>query len=96
LNTDYSKAGNAIKNPTEGSSRIDISSIVPGYVEWDLNSIGLSWISKTGYTKLALREGHDILDMWPGYKNGFGNSIHAYLSEYDNISQGPYLEIVYR
>lgn len=93
---DYNKAGNTATNPTEGSNRLDISSIGAGaYAKWDLNASGLGWLSKTAPTKLALREGHDILNAWPSYTSGQGNYISASLSEQPGTSQDPYLDITY-
>lgn len=60
---DWDMAGDAIDNPTKGSSDIDITSIsTSAYTDWALNATGLTWVSKTGITKLAMREGHDQED----------------------------------
>ncbi|MFN8485160.1 MAG: choice-of-anchor Q domain-containing protein [Anaerolineae bacterium] len=93
---DYNKAGNAITNPTEGSNRVTLSAIGAGaYAKWNLNASGLGWLSTTGPTKLALREGHDIVNAWPSFTAGQGNYISAYLSEQSGTSQDPYIEITY-
>ncbi len=93
---DYIKAGNATTNPVEGSNRQDISKIATAsYIPWNLNQTGLTWISRTGYTKLALREGHDIANQWPGYLTNSGNYITVYLSEQPGAFQDPYLEVIY-
>ncbi|MFN8497390.1 MAG: hypothetical protein U0641_05995 [Anaerolineae bacterium] len=93
---DYNKAGAPVTNPTEGSNRLDIASIGPGgYARWDLNPAGLGWLSKTAPTKLALREGHDIVNAWPSFVAGQGNYISAYLSEQAGTSQDPYIDITY-
>jgi RHS repeat-associated protein len=64
--TDYDLAG-TINAPMEGVDpveRKDITSITTGaYLAFNLNTVGLGWVSKTGPTKLALREGHDVLDV---------------------------------
>ena len=93
---DYAKAGNAITSPIEGSSRVDITGIATGgYVSFNLNASGLQWISKTGFTQLAVREGHDLLDdLWPGYSKGKGNTIDAYMSE-QGLAFAPYLQVTY-
>ncbi|MFN8472420.1 MAG: hypothetical protein U0822_09540 [Anaerolineae bacterium] len=96
--TDYPRAGNAVTGPAEGANRVDITSISPTmYTVWDLNAVGLGWVSRTGYTKLALREGHDIANAWPtpGYGSGSGNYISVYLSEQSGTNQDPYLEVTY-
>ena len=65
---DYSKAGNAIDNPTQGSNKVFIPTMtVNGYDQWTLNAAGLAWIASGGVTTLAVREGHDLADVWPGY-----------------------------
>ena len=93
---DYSKAGNAIDKPTEGSDRVDITGIkAGGYVEWNLNASGLKWITRGGITKLAAREGHDLLDLWPHYASGQADVISAIMSEAPGTSQDPYLQVTY-
>lgn len=54
VNEDFDQCG-AIDNPTEGATRIAITST--GWKQWTLNATGLGWISKTGWTKLGLRIG---------------------------------------
>jgi hypothetical protein len=95
-NTDYVNAGDNILNPTEGSNRVDITSIViNAFTSWDLNAAGLSWISTTGYSNFALREGHDILNFWAAFKNGQGNSLSVAMSEQAGTALDPVLEITY-
>jgi hypothetical protein len=69
--------------------------VVNGYVQWNLNTAGLSWIARGGITKLAAREGHDVLDLWPDYASGQADVISAYMSEQSGTSQDPYLKITY-
>jgi hypothetical protein len=93
---DYSKAGDAIDNPTEGTNRVDITGIpTNAYQQWTFKSIGMSWISTTGVTLLAAREGHDVLDSLPGYQNTQSNLLDVYMSEQPGTSQDPYLQITY-
>lgn len=94
--TDFTKAGNSLINPIEGSNRSDITSLpTASYATWNLNPTGISWINKAGYTQLALREGHDILNIWGGYGGGQVNGISVYLSEQTGTAQDPYLEVTY-
>lgn len=96
-NNDYSKAGDAASNPTEGSLRIDITDIVTNaYNAWMLNTDGLSWINKNGFTLLALIEGHDILDIFPNF-TAFNatNIINIFNSEQPGRARDPVLEIKY-
>jgi hypothetical protein len=93
---DFVNAGDAATNPTEGSNRIDITSVSTNtYTNWILNAGSYSWISKTGYSKLALREGHDVLNLWAGFTGGQGNSLHVALSEQPGTNQDPILEVTY-
>lgn len=48
-------------NSTALATDIDITSIsVNTFIDFTLNSTGLALINTTGFTKLALREGHDV------------------------------------
>ena len=63
--TDYARTG-ATNNPTEGvdsTGRKDITSITANaWLTFTLNTTGQGFVSKTGSTLLALREGHDVID----------------------------------
>ena len=62
---DFDQCG-AVSNPTEGSTRIDITGMSTSvYADWTLDATGRGWISQTGVTKLGLREGHDALNHAP-------------------------------
>lgn len=101
---DYDQCG-AINNPTEGSTRKDLTTdfTLNAYNTFELNAIALNWIKKTvadSYTLLGLREGHDALDH--PIKNGlpgdyiiYNNFIDFYTSERTGTSQDPYLEVTY-
>jgi hypothetical protein len=94
--SDYANAGNAVTNPAEGSNRVDITSIaINAYTTWTLNVTGLSWISKTGFSKFAFREGHDILNLWAAFTNGQGSALHVAMSEQAGSNQHPVLEVTY-
>lgn len=62
---DYDLAG-SINNPAEGidsTERKDITGVSTAqYLIFKLNSVGRNWVSKTATTKLALREGHDMIN----------------------------------
>lgn len=92
---DYDLCGDSIDNPTEGTAdRKDITAIpvVPDqYINWVLNATGRGWISKTGYTLLGLREGHDCVDDAPDGRN----NLFGYTSERAGTSQDPYLSVTY-
>ena len=93
---DYDLCG-AVDNPTEAhdaGARIDISSATTGgYNSWAFNATGIGWISDSGFTKLGMREGHDITD--DPYAGG-SSTVHRVTfstSEFSGTSQDPYLEV---
>jgi len=89
-NGDFDQCG-AVNNPTEGASRLEVTST--GWHEWELNSTGLGWISKTGWTKLGIRSGNlDCDDVVPTYgSQGLNLNFYSSESDYD-----PYLEVTYQ
>jgi len=94
---DYDNAG-AITNPTEGidtSERKDITNVsTNAYLTLNLNNTGKGWISKTGNTLLALREGHDVINSsYTGGKGG--NQLTLRSSEYSGTAFDPVLEVTY-
>ena len=62
--TDFDQVGS-----TEGATRLIWTT--EGWKTFDLNTVGLSWISKTGYTKLALRDSKDIDNTTPINSNAY-------------------------
>ena len=56
-----------VNSPTEGATRVTCDST--GDKTWTLNASGLSWIVKTGYTKLGLRMDKDIDNSTPTARN---------------------------
>lgn len=86
---DYDNCG-AVNSPVEGSNRIDLSSLSSeSYTAWTLNSTGIGWINYSGYTKLGIREGHDVLD------NPVTGRNSVTWSTSEEVSNNPYLEITY-
>jgi len=85
---DYNQVGSST-----GSSPISVSSISTFmYNSFILDSTGKSWIDKTGYTKLGIREYYDLTSSEPG---GTGYSaIGISTSEETGTGQDPYLEVV--
>ena len=83
----------AIDNPTEGATRVDIGSVsATAYNQWTLNSTGIGWINKTGYSKFGAREGHDCIDS-PISTSGQYNEIYIASSEDTSGTKDPYLEV---
>lgn len=95
---DYDLAG-TINNPVEGidsSERKDITNIVTReYLTFNLNTTGKGWVSLTGATKFALREGHDVLNS--AFVGSFGqyNKLIFRALEWSGTASDPVLEITY-
>lgn len=95
--SDVSKCGDAITNPTKGSSDIDITGISSGaYLSIPLNSTGLGWISTSTYTQLCLREGHDATNNEPVNNAGVWKTEGLILATSEaGTTTAPYLSIAY-
>lgn len=93
---DFDQCG-AIDNPTEGidtGSRIGTSSLTANvYSNYALNATGLSWISKTGITKLGMREGHDVLDRAYAGANNTKNGASHYFADQTGTTNDPKLVV---
>jgi hypothetical protein len=92
---DYDQCG-AVSNPTEGATRIDQGSLTASaYNVWTLNATGRSWVDKTGFTKLGIRQGHDAINSqitWGGAQTR--NRVRFNASEDGGTNTDPYLEVV--
>ena len=97
-NSDFDLAG-SINNPTEGvdtGERKDITSVsTSAYLTFNLNATGKGWVNKTGFTKLGLREGHDVIDSPFTGTSGQNNYLIIRAGEYSGTSSDPKLEITY-
>ncbi|MFA4873017.1 MAG: RHS repeat-associated core domain-containing protein [Patescibacteria group bacterium] len=96
---DYDQCG-SIHTPTEGinsAERKDITSIATGqFLTFNLNTTGLSWISKTGATRLGLCEGHDVIDsQFYSSTTGKYNELNIRTVNYSGTSYDPILEVTY-
>lgn len=89
--TDFDQCGDAIDNPTEGGSRVAINSASNQFWNWTLDSTGITWIDKTGWTKLGLRTSNDIDDTLP--TSGDDNRFNMYYSDYTGSTQDPKLVV---
>ncbi len=98
ITADYDLAG-SINTPTEGvdvGERKDISTVATGqYLNINLNSAGKSWVSKTGSTKLALREGHDVVDSSVVLGSGQYNQLTLRTANYIGTTSDPMLSVTY-
>ncbi len=93
---DFNECGD-VDDPDKGSADFDITNIsVDDDLSCSLNSTGLGWISKTGYTKLGMREGHDIEDEDVGDSSSdIASRIIVRASEYTGTDYDPYLSVTY-
>lgn len=93
---DFDQCG-AVNNPTEGATRIDLGSVsTSAYTAWTLDATGRGWISKTGFTLLGMREGHDAIDSpIDGSGGATQNRLTFSTSEETGTSQDPYLSVTY-
>ncbi|MDY6953364.1 MAG: DUF2341 domain-containing protein, partial [Thermodesulfobacteriota bacterium] len=86
----------SVHSPIEGSNRVDIGNItINQYNSWSLNATGLGWISTTGWTKLGMREGHDVLDHAYIGAADTKNRINGYWSEQSGTTYDPKLSLTY-
>ncbi|MFH1255610.1 MAG: RHS repeat-associated core domain-containing protein [bacterium] len=86
---DYDACG-FTHNPVEGTNaRTKITAT--GWKSFALNTNGMNWISKTGYTKLGIRTAAD-LDDTAVYSDQF---IRFHSSEQPGTETDPYLDITY-
>lgn len=94
---DYDQCG-SVNNPTEGidtGSRLTISAVTTSDDNSvSLNSTGVGWVSRTGYTNIGLRQGMDAEDALPTIE-GTSNIIIS-TSEASGTTQDPYLEVVWK
>ena len=93
---DYDQCGD-VNNPAKGGQK-DLDTMTANqYNVIDLDATGLSWIDKTGITKIGAREGHDIEDAPIVYGSGTytTNAAYGYFSEQTGTGSDPYLSVTY-
>ena len=81
-----------------GATSIDLTGLsADTYINFTLNATGLTWISKTGWTKLGSREGHDTDNISPSKPPGETKytGIYLYTSEYADTTSDPKLVVTY-
>jgi hypothetical protein len=84
-NTDFATFGS-----TSGGETTDFNTWGTDYTSTSLNSTGLGWISKTGFTKLGLRATTDIDNSAPTARS------YAYITMSDaGEATAPYLQVTY-
>lgn len=96
LGTDVDNCGDSLDNPTLGSNKLDLDDITENnYTSFELNTTGRSWVNTEGYTKICVREGHDVEDQ------PIEGGIYTYSgvrfrsSEMAGTEKDPYLEVTY-
>ena len=77
---DFDQCG-AINAPDEGASRFDYTVKVAG-IWFILNSTGLGWINKGGYTHFGLRSAHDLSNTTPPHADGEDTYIDVDSAEF--------------
>lgn len=101
---DYDECGKSLANGWSSAMSNDIiklsgdvsSSLTDSaYNEFALNSTGLAVISKTGYTKLGVRNAHDLMNVSQNAGAGNYAFFHSYTSEQTGTSNDPYLSVTY-
>ena len=87
---DFVDCGDLVDDPTEGSNRLDFGSIsIPAWFTLTLDADGLGWVSKTGYTMLGMREGHDVED--DNLTNS--NALKLRWADQADTTTDPYLDV---
>ena len=93
-NADYDLCG-SVDSPTEGmdsGDHVGVSGASSGgYIEFVLNSTGIGWIIKGGYTKLGIREGHDVEDVANDVTGSTGLAFEGSITG----THPPYLSVTY-
>lgn len=79
----------------QGSETVSVSTMVQGtYTAFPLNSTGLSWINKEGYTNFGLAFGYDIENVCKPVDSDL-LQIVFYSKRNNGVDNDPYLEITY-
>jgi hypothetical protein len=95
---DVEMCGNTLESPDLLSGKVQISSVVvDSELLIPLNNEGFSKIDRDGFTKLCLREGHDIENVEVTNDGGFWkeSGLTFYTSLQIGTSSDPYLEVTY-
>lgn len=92
---DFDIMSDTLNTPTEGATRLDISSgtTVNAYNDITLNATGRGWVGKGAgtYTKLGFREGHDVDNDAPGAEN----QLNIRYSDYTGTANDPKLVVTF-
>lgn len=92
---DYDQCGDAVTSPTKGASDVDTTTLTTSaYTDFALNASGIGWVSKTGVTKLGVRNGQDMDNANPG-NSGDGQYLHVLFAETASTTSDPKLVVTY-
>lgn len=92
---DYDQCGDAVTSPTKGATDVDTTGItINAYVDFALNATGQGWISKTGVTKLGVRNGQDMDNANPGNSSD-GQYLHVLFADTAGTTTDPKLVVTY-
>jgi hypothetical protein len=96
VDADFDTCG-AVDSPTEMSSdrKLYSAHTVGAYNNWILNAAGLALISKTAYTLIGMREGHDVLDSPYAGAVDTANQVRFSTSEETGTTQDPKLVVTH-
>lgn len=87
---DWDLIGDAVSNPTEGATRIALSSLsASAYNIYTLNATGESWIDKTGVTKLGTRISWDLENTSPTPANSSGSGMQVASADTSGTTTDP-------
>ncbi len=93
---DYDQVGDAITNPTKGATDVLLSSQTVGaFTDHVFTATGIGWISKTGITKLGIREGHDAVDDTPALGTNAEQDIYFASADTALQTSDPKLTVTY-
>lgn len=80
----------------DSGNRWDITNVTTSqYESFTLNSTGRGWVDVSGWTKLGLREGHDIEDQAIQTGALVTSGVNIAMSEYAGTTRDPKLEVTY-
>lgn len=95
--TDFGSRGDAVTNPTLGSSTFLVSGFANDTQKtMALNATGLTWISTTGYSKFVIREyTHDCLNVTPIATVSSMQALNFYPTANGTAGNRPVLDVTY-
>lgn len=92
VGTSDGSAGTAMNTPQQKFiDDVDMGSLTTSaFNVFTVNATGLTYISKTGYTKIGIREGHDTNDAFPN-----SAALSRWIQATQESANVPYIEVTY-